>query len=163
MEYWQTIGEVNLKDLIFLDEADSNLAMTRRYARSEKGNRAYSQAPGKRGKNVIMIRALSWAKGFIAPMTWHGGTDGLAFRTYVEEILVPTLWEGACVVMDNFSAHHVEGIREAIEAVGAQLVYLPPTHLISRQLKTAGPRSKNHSGLKQPAPMIRSTRRSPTP
>lgn len=126
MEYWQTIGEVKLKDLIFLDEAGSNLAMTRRYARSEQGNRAYSQAPAKRGKNVTMIGALSWAKGFIAPMTWHGGTDGLAFRTYVEKVLVPTLWEGACVVMDNFSSHHVEGIREAIEAVGARLVYLPP-------------------------------------
>ena len=121
------MGEVTLKDLIFLDEAGSNLAMTRRYARSEKGKRAYSQAPGKRGKNVTLIGALSWAKGFIAPMTWHGGTDGLTFRTYVEEALVPTLWEGACVVMDNFSSHHVEGIREAIEAVGAKLVYLPPS------------------------------------
>lgn len=39
---------------------------------------------------------------------------------------MPNLWEGACVVMDNFSSHKVAGIREAIEAVGAKLVYLPP-------------------------------------
>ncbi|NEP20241.1 MAG: IS630 family transposase [Leptolyngbya sp. SIO4C1] len=100
--------------------------MTRRYARSEKGKRAYGQAPKNQGKNVTMIGALSWANGFIAPMTWQGGTDGLTFRTYIETVLVPELWEGACVVMDNFRSHHVEGIREAIEAVGAKLIYLPP-------------------------------------
>ena len=125
-EYWHTIGQVKLKDLIFLDEAGTHLGMTRRYARSEKGKRAYGQAPKTRGKNVTLIGALSWTQGFIAPMTWQGGTDGLTFRTYVEEVLVPTLWEGACVVMDNFKSHQVEGIRDAIEAVGATLIYLPP-------------------------------------
>lgn len=117
---------MKLKDLIFLDEAGSNIAMTRRYARAEKGKRAYGQAPSNRGKNVTMIGALSWAKGFIAPMTWQGGTDALTFRTYLDECLVPQLWEGACVVMDNFKSHLVKEVREAIEAVGARLVYLPP-------------------------------------
>ena len=126
VEYWHTIGEVKLTDLIFLDEAGVNLGMTRRYARSEKGKRAYGQVPKNRGKNVTLVGALSWTNGFIAPMTWQGGTDGLTFRTYVEIALVPQLWEGACVVMDNFKSHHVEGIREAIEAAGAKLVYLPP-------------------------------------
>ncbi|MBO3460730.1 transposase [Aetokthonos hydrillicola Thurmond2011] len=43
-----------------------------------------------------------------------------------QSVLVPQLWTGACVVMDNFSSHKVAGIREAIEAVGARLVYLSP-------------------------------------
>ena len=59
-------------------------------------------------------------------MSYEGGTDGLAFKTFVEKALVPHLWEGACVVMDNFSSHKVEGIRELIEAAGAKLIYLPP-------------------------------------
>jgi transposase len=127
VEYWHTIGNVKLKDLIFIDEAGANIAMTRRYARSEKGKRAsYAKAPVNRGKNVTMMGALSWTEGFIAPMTWQGGTDGLTFLTYVKQVLVPNLWEGACVVMDNFKSHHVEGVREAIEAVGAKLVYLSP-------------------------------------
>jgi transposase len=121
-----TIGEVKLKDLIFLDEAGANIAMTRLHARSKKGKRAYGKAPGNRGKNVTMMGALNWTEGFMAPMTWQGGTDGLTFLTYVEQVLVPNLWEGACVVMDNFKSHHVEGVREAIEAVGAKLVYLSP-------------------------------------
>ena len=49
-----------------------------------------------------------------------------SFETYVTQVLVPKLWLGACVVMDNFSSHKVKGIREAIEAVGAKLVYFSP-------------------------------------
>ena len=44
----------------------------------------------------------------------------------MKEGLVPQLWTGACVVMDNLPAHKVAAIREAIEAAGARLVYLSP-------------------------------------
>ena len=59
-------------------------------------------------------------------MTLPGAVDAQAFKTYVKQVLVPNLWAGACVVMDNLPAHKVAGIREAIEAVGATLVYLSP-------------------------------------
>ncbi len=51
--------------------------------------------------------------------------DGDAFLTYVKQILAPTLVPGETVVMDNLPAHKVHGVREAIEAVGAELRYLP--------------------------------------
>ena len=38
----------------------------------------------------------------------------------------PVLKVGDIVVMDNLSSHKVAGIRQAIEAVGAELRYLPP-------------------------------------
>lgn len=78
-----------------------------------------------RGKNVTMIGAMSM-DGIIAAITFQGGTDTNAFYTYVTQVLVPKLWPGACVVMDNFSSHKVIGIKEAIESVGAKLVYLSP-------------------------------------
>lgn len=59
-------------------------------------------------------------------MTFKGGTDTLAVQTYIKEVLVPNLWPGACVVMDNFSSHKVAGIKEAIESVGSHLIYLSP-------------------------------------
>ncbi|MEH1966104.1 IS630 family transposase [Nostoc sp.] len=124
-EYWTTIGTVNLEELVFIDEAGVNIAMTRRFARSPQGSRAYGSRPYGRGKNVTMIGAMS-LEGVIAAMTFTGGTNASAFVTYVTQVLVPTLWPGACVVMDNFSSHQVTGIREAIEAVGARLVYLSP-------------------------------------
>jgi transposase len=110
---------------VFVDEAGVNLAMSRRYARSLQGTRAYGERPDARGQNITMIGGVS-LKGFIASLTFPGGTDTLAFQTYVTEVLAPNLWQGACVVMDNFSSHKVAGIKEAIVAVGAKLVYLPP-------------------------------------
>lgn len=125
VEYWQVIGEVNLADLVFVDETGSNLAMTRRYARSLKGSRAYSDAPYQRGSNLSLIGAMA-LRGMVGEMTLAGATDGLAFKTYVTQVLVPNLWNGACVVMDNLPADKISGIREAIEAVGATVVYLSP-------------------------------------
>jgi transposase len=51
---------------------------------------------------------------------------GDAFRVYVEKVLVPTLSRGDTVFIDNLASHKVAGVREAIEAVGAKLLYLPP-------------------------------------
>ena len=125
LSYWQTIQQIRVDDLIFLDEAGVNLAMTRLYARALRGQRATATKPNKRGKNTTMVAAIALS-GVVAALTYLGGTNGLTFQTFVEKCLVPHLWEGACVVMDNFSSHKVEGIRAAIEAVGAKLIYLPP-------------------------------------
>ena len=42
------------------------------------------------------------------------------------EVLVPQLWSGACVVMDNLPAHKTTAVREAIKAVGARVIFLSP-------------------------------------
>ena len=52
--------------------------------------------------------------------------NGDAFRVYIEKILAPTLSRGDTVIIDNLASHKVAGVREAIEAVGAKLLYLPP-------------------------------------
>jgi transposase len=61
-----------------------------------------------------------------APGVIDGPMNGNAFLAYVEQILAPSLAPGDIVVMDNLSAHKVLGVREAIEAAGARLLYLPP-------------------------------------
>jgi transposase len=52
--------------------------------------------------------------------------NGARFLGYVEQALAPTLRPGDVVVLDNLRAHKVKGVREAIEAAGAELLYLPP-------------------------------------
>jgi transposase len=52
--------------------------------------------------------------------------NGTVFLAYVEQSLPPTLAPGDIVIMDNLSSHKVTGVREAIEACGASLIYLPP-------------------------------------
>ena len=96
------------------------------YARAIKGQRAYSKRPLKRGKNVSIIGAMTLEKGFLTGLSFDGGTNGDIFLWFIEEILVPQLWTGAVVVMDNLPAHKVQGIKEALAQAGAKLVYLSP-------------------------------------
>jgi transposase len=111
--------------LKFLDEAGSNLAMTRLYGRAAQGERVYDKVPQNYGENITMVACLSEA-GLSAPMTVEGAVDGAVFLVYVEQVLAPTLVKGDVVVMDNLRAHKVKGIKEAIEARGAKVIYLPP-------------------------------------
>jgi transposase len=99
--------------------------MSRRYGRARRGMRVHDAVPKNFGRNVTILGALS-CTGLDAVMTVDGATDTAVFRAYVEQVLVPTLVAGDIVVMDNLSFHKVSGIWETIEAVGAQLIYLPP-------------------------------------
>lgn len=78
-----------------------------------------------RGRNVTLIGAIS-LNAFLASFTFKGWTTQEAFLTYVTEVLVPQLWNGACVVMDNLPAHKTTAVKKAIEAVGARVVFLSP-------------------------------------
>ena len=124
-EYWTTIGEVKLSDLVFIDETGVNLAMTLGYGRAIKGKRAYSKCPFNRGRNVTLIGAIA-LEGLIGSLTFEGWTNKDAFLAYVNSVLLPQLWSGACVVMDNLPAHKAQEVREAIESVGARVVFLSP-------------------------------------
>jgi transposase len=72
--------------------------------------------------------------GMTAPMVLDGAMNGIAFRAYVEQVLVPTLLPGDVVIMDSrrrpmapkTPAHKAEGLRLAIEQAGAELRFLPP-------------------------------------
>ena len=125
VEYGQEIEELDVTKLKFLDEAGSNLAMTRLYGRAAKGERVIDSVPQNYGSNITMLATLS-VTGITAPMTINGAVDGDVFKVYVEQLLAPTLSAGEIVVMDNLPAHKVTGIRELIEARGAFLIYLPP-------------------------------------
>lgn len=110
---------------MFIDESGSNRAMTRRYGRARRGERVHDAAPINYGENLTMIGALSLS-GFEAMMTICGATTTAVFLAFVEQLLVPVLRPGQIVIMDNLSAHKAKSIRQAIEATGARLFFLPP-------------------------------------
>ena len=99
--------------------------MTRLYARSQKGVRAYGKRPQQRGKNVSMISALG-LKGVIAQVNILGAVDSLTFEAFIARKLVPNLWKGACIILDNCSIHFGKEMTALIQKAGAQLIYLPP-------------------------------------
>jgi transposase len=124
-QYREQLAGVAPEDLVFVDESGVNRGMTRWYARSPRGQRAYGSAPRNYGSNVSVLGALSLA-GPLASLHVTGAADADLFRLFVKEVLVPVLWPGAVVVVDNLSIHKAAGVQEVIEAAGARLVYLPP-------------------------------------
>lgn len=76
-------------------------------------------------KTTTFIGALRH-HGLSAPMVTDGPMNGALFLAYVRTFLCPTLRAGDIVIADNLSSHKVAGVKQAIEAVGATLCYLPP-------------------------------------
>jgi transposase len=110
---------------VFVDECSTNISLTTVYARAPRGDRAYGEAPRNWGKNVTLICSLS-TEGVGAAMSVEGATDGVAFETYVEHFLAPTLKAGHVVVMDNLQVHKSLRVKELVEARGAEILFLPP-------------------------------------
>jgi len=111
--------------LIFIDESGLSTKMARLRGWAPKGQRCRAAIPHGHWKTVTFVGALTLA-GFIAPMVLDGPMDGDAFRAWCEQMLAPALRPGHLVIMDNLAAHKVVGVRQAIEACGATLLYLPP-------------------------------------
>ena len=99
--------------------------MARRYGRAPRGARCRAAAPHGHWKTTTFVGALR-LEGMTAPMVLDGAMHGAAFLAYVEQVLAPTLSSGDIVIMDNLSAHKSTAVREAIEATGAELRFLPP-------------------------------------
>ncbi len=99
--------------------------MARRYGRSPRGKRLDGPIPHGHWKSTTFVGGLT-TRGFVAPYVLDGAMNGTIFLAWTEQMLAPTLVQGDIVVMDNLAAHKVAGIREAIEARGAELRYLPP-------------------------------------
>lgn len=99
--------------------------MARRYGRCPRGRRLVAAVPHGHWKTTTFVAGLR-QRGLTAPLVVDGPMNGEVFRAYVEQVLAPTLTPGDIVIMDNLAAHKVAGIREAIAARGASLLYLPP-------------------------------------
>ena len=98
--------------------------MVRHYGGSPWGKRLVASVPHGHWKTRTLVAALRVDR-MTAPYTIDGAIDGPSFLAYVEHVLAPTLHKGDIVFMDNLRAHKIVGVREAIEAVGAELEYLP--------------------------------------
>ncbi len=119
-------GQLDLdpERIIFLDETAAATNMARRHGRAERGKRCRIAVPHGHYKTTTVTATLRGSGPFAIELM-DGATNGARFMSYVIDVLVPALKLGDTVVMDNLSAHKVKGVREAIEAAGARLLYLP--------------------------------------
>lgn len=99
--------------------------MARRHGRCRRGERLRSGVPHGHWKTTTLIAGLR-RTGMVAPMVLDGPINRDAFVAYVRQVLVPSLSPGDIVIMDNLSSHKAPAARDAIEAAGAKLLFLPP-------------------------------------
>ena len=125
VEYWEKVRELDLENLVFIDEMGILLGLMRAYARAPKGTRATELRSVYRGKKITAIGAIT-INSVLALMTIDGSMNGNTFAVFIEQMLLPTLWPGAVVIMDNLSAHNLELITPMIESVGAKVINLSP-------------------------------------
>jgi len=121
----QRLAGVSADRLVFVDESGANTQMTRRYGRSPVGQRLAWAVPHGHYQTTTLIAAVR-RKGPQAPWLFDGAMDGTLFLAWVKQGLAPCLQGDDVVVLDNLATHKVAGVREAIEATGARLEYLPP-------------------------------------
>ena len=98
--------------------------MARLYGRCRRGERLIGRVPLGAWKALTFVAGLRCDE-MTAPLLIEGAMNGQTFLSYLNHCLVPTLNRGDMVVMDNLRAHKVAGIREAMQAAGAELRYLP--------------------------------------
>ena len=99
--------------------------MVRLYGRGKLGLRVKDYVPDARWKSFSVLSSLR-CDGQTEAIVYEKGLTGDLFKSWLKEYFVKTLHEGDIVVMDNMSSHKVCGVKELIEAVGAQIKYLPP-------------------------------------
>jgi transposase len=117
-------GQEQREDWMFVDECGTHIALTPLYARSPRGTRACGKIPRNYGTTTTLIASLS-VTGMGEALLLDGAADGRAFQMYIEQVLAPSLKPGQTVVMDNLSTHQGSRVRQAIEAKGCHLLYLP--------------------------------------
>jgi transposase len=138
--------------LVFIDETWTKTSMTRLRGRAARGARLVAAAPHGHWHTSTFLAGLRH-DGLVAPAVFDGAINGRSFRAYVEQVLAPALSPSDVVILDNLGSDKVRGVREAIEARGASLRYLPPYSpdlnpieqalaKLKQLIRTAAPRSR---------------------
>lgn len=125
MEWFENQPDLDPERLVFIDETWASTSMARTHGRAVRGERLRAAIPHGHWKTTTFVAGLR-STGIVAPLVLDGPINAATFQAYVDQFLVPTLKPGDVVVMDNLSSHKGAAIRQAIEAAGASLLYLPP-------------------------------------
>ena len=99
--------------------------MTRLRGRALGGQRLLAHIPHGHYQTSTLISGIR-LDGPCAPWLFQGPMNGEMFLAWITQGLAPTLRPGEVVILDNLATHKIRGIREALEAAGARLLYLPP-------------------------------------
>lgn len=80
------------------------------------------------GRNLKVVGAIKNDRS-VCHRTFAEAMNEPRFIGFIRRVLCPRLSPGAIVVLDNLRAHYAPEVREAVEAAGAHVLYLPPYSL----------------------------------
>jgi transposase len=125
-EQWRSLQAVtDSTKLVFPDESGVNTGMTRLYGRGLNGDRVEDYVTDVRFERTSILSSVRLS-GDLVPCVFEGALNGELFKEYISKCLAPMFHEGDIVIMGNLTFHKVKGVSEAILAVGADIIYLPP-------------------------------------
>ena len=110
--------------MVFLDESGVNLAQTRLYGRAPSNERVNDYVPDARFERKSILVSIK-LNGQMSSLLFSGTLNGKLFIEYIKQFLSKILNNSDIVILDNCTAHKVAGVKEAIEACGARVLYLP--------------------------------------
>jgi transposase len=116
---------VDVSRLVFIDESGCNIAMSSNSGWAPRGQRLLEHKPMNWGDNISVIGAIRHS-GVVCQQSFRGAVATKQFLEFTRTSLCPSLRRGDIVVLDNLSPHKAPAVRAAIEASGAELVFLPP-------------------------------------
>ena len=99
--------------------------MTRLYGWGPTDRRVADPVPHGHWKTTTFVAAFRLG-GLFAPLVVDGALTGPIFAAYVRQHLAPQLRPGDLLVLDNLSTHKVQAAVDAVHAVDARVLYLPP-------------------------------------
>jgi transposase len=121
----EAVATLDPGQFVFVDESGTTSSLTRLYGWAPHDQRATGSVPRNHGKNTTLVAALT-PDGLHEPWLIEGAMETATFVWYIREQVGPTLRPGQVVVLDNLSVHKAESIRQALEVLHCQLLFLPP-------------------------------------
>ena len=131
----------SMQRLVFVDESGAHTKRTRLRGRALGGRRLLGRIPCRNYQTSTLISGIR-RDGPCAPGLFEGPLNGEMFLAWVEQCLAPVLRAGEWVILDNLATHKIRGVREAIPARGAGLLYLPPYSPDFNPIESMGSKSK---------------------
>jgi transposase len=117
-------NRIDPERLVFIDETWTKTNMEPLRGWAPRGVRLIAKVPHGHWTTTTFLAALRHDR-IVAPWLLEGPIDSETFRTYVEQVLLPTLGPSDIVVMDNLGSHKGRAVRQLIRSAGAKLFFLP--------------------------------------
>jgi transposase len=124
-EYRKIIKDIAPERLVYIDESGIDMNICKDRGWGKKSEKLAGKKSGKYYERTNIIAGYVNHKS-IAPMVFNGSCNTKLFEAWVEKFLIKELNRGQCVVMDNATFHKSEKVKELIESVGCELIFLPP-------------------------------------